>query len=219
MPIKDLQTIFRKSNRTVAILHLINLVINALVLFGFIVLVYGIRSGFYQASNLPQADISQVEELLQSVTRDVQFNHCINIIFNIAIMSLAFRNQARFNQKGKLSELPYLLGYSLFFINIFADLIATGFTLNMALQLFYLPFYINSRNSARLLNALNQVWPLTGKSNNSKGDNHVSSMIQIQKYPQRTEYSTHRLWKHQPCFQYPYLFSKYRINNCSSWLR
>lgn len=155
MPFKDLQNIFKKSNRTVAILHLVNLVINVLTLLGFIVLAYGIQSGFYQNSNFSHADITQVKNLLHSVTPDIQFNHGINIIFNIAIMSLAFRNQAHFQQKKKLSELPYLLGYSLFFINIFADLMSVGLTLNMLLQLFYLPFYINSRNSGRLLNALN----------------------------------------------------------------
>lgn len=155
MPIKDIQTIFRKSNRTVAILHLINLVLNILALLGLLMLHFGLKSGIYQDSGLSQTDLAYIKEIVHSVTTSVQFNHCVNIIFNIAIMSLAFRNHIRFKRKDNLSELPYMLGYSLFFINIFADLMAVGLNLNMVLQLFYLPLYINSRRSAKLLNALN----------------------------------------------------------------
>ncbi|MGT2929349.1 hypothetical protein ACVR1G_03770 [Streptococcus dentasini] len=151
IPIQDLKKIFKKSNRPVAVLHLINLVLNSLTLLAYILLMYSLQADLYPKTGYPSA--ADASNALQNLPGNFTFNTLVNIIFNVVIMVLAFRNQAKLRKNQGLSEWPYLLGYTLFAINVLSDWITAGITINLFLQIIYLPFYASSRKAARLLNS------------------------------------------------------------------
>ncbi|MFC3931899.1 hypothetical protein ACVR0S_01085 [Streptococcus dentapri] len=150
MPIEELKILFKSSNRTVAILHLINLILNILTIFVYFIVMYGLKSGFYQKTG--QFSAQSLETITQALSGNFFFNLLINILFNLTIMILAFNNKSKLAQGKELNVFPHQLGYALLIINSLAEFMSGGLSINFFLQLFYLPFYFASLRAARLIN-------------------------------------------------------------------
>lgn len=150
IPISDLITIFKKSNRTIAIAHLINLILNLILFFTLALSLFLISQDITLDKELEKS----IYDVLGQLPGNYIFNLMVNIVINTIIMILAFINQAKIKNHKLVSDWPYLLGYTLCAINIIFALISGSGLLFILTQLIYLAYYISAHSSGKLLNTL-----------------------------------------------------------------